>query len=160
MRGIDNRYYLCTSQWFWTFVVIGAFPRAAGCLKCVRQLRTWVNLWSVYTLAGLKSKWKTCLAREYPTARQAKNKGKKNIIILILVIASRYTEVKLLASGHNERLWNSQELNLISFINQVLSMRYPSFWSKVVLCNFWQCQSRLFPCYKDPWVMFCSGGNL
>lgn len=55
------------------------------------------------TPSGLMSKWKTCLAEEYPKAKETKNKG--NIaIILILVIVSRYIEVKLFAVGHKERL--------------------------------------------------------
>lgn len=90
--------------------------------------------------------------KTYPKARQTKKIKGKNVIILILVIASRYTEVKPLALGHNERLWNSKKYNLISFISPVLSMRYPSFWRKNVLCNFWQCQSKVFPFYKGLWV--------
>lgn len=107
-------------------------------------------------VCALQQDWsqseKTYLDGEYPKARQTKKIKGKNVIILVLVIASRYTDVKPLASGHNEREWNSKEYNLISFINPVLSMRYPSFWRKIVLCNFWQSQGRVFTFYKGLYI--------
>lgn len=107
--------------------------------------------------AGLKSKWKNIPWWRIPTGKADKKIKGKNVILLILVIASRYTEVKPLASGHNGRLWNSEEYNLISFINPCLSMRYSSFLRKIVLCNFWQCQSIL---YSDKGLWVNTGGIL
>lgn len=157
MALISRYYLLIYITEFLKICCSSCFSQCSRLPSMCVTVSTWVILLKCVHFSRTKVKVKKHTLMEN-TQRQGTQKMKgKNVIILILVIASRYTEVKPVASGHNERLWNSKEHNLVSFINPVLSMRYPSFWRKVVLCNFWQYQNRIFLFCKDLWISRSSG---